>query len=180
VTVTAAIAKGKKASACAWTANTTARTAGKHVKLARSQPMSGEPVRVVFHLDHDSRLVSVFCSAVEHQAVNAGLEAEAGAQLAKAAGDVCRETILQVGASGSGVDITLDTFPNRIEIAIHSHGQPQPAVGLETFVASGSPAGANGGPSGQELLSRVDRVLYNAETGVARTTLVKFLPTHHE
>jgi hypothetical protein len=29
------------------------------------------------------------------------------------------------------------------------------------------------------LLSRVDRVLYNAEGGSARTTLVKFLPNHH-
>jgi len=28
------------------------------------------------------------------------------------------------------------------------------------------------------LLSRVDRVLFNAEDGMARTTLVKFLPAH--
>ncbi len=140
--------------------------------------MSGEPVRVVFHMDKDSRLVSVFCSAVEHQAAQAGLEAEAGAQLAGAAGDVCRETIARGGTSGEGVNVTLDTFPDRIEIAIHSRGEALPAVGLETFAVSASQSEGAGDLNGQELLSRVDRVLYNADGGTSRTTLVKFLPAH--
>jgi hypothetical protein len=135
--------------------------------------MTGEPVRVVLHMDQDSRLVSVFCSAVEHQAVHAGLETEVGAQLAKAAGDVCREAISHGGGDGAGIDVTLDTFADRIEIAIHCRGRALPTVGLEKFAHSSTQAG---GPNGQELLSCVDRVLYNAEGGVARTTLVKFLP----
>ena len=98
--------------------------------------MTDEPVRVVFHLDQDSRLVGVFCCAVEHQAIQAGFETEAGAQLARAAGDVCRETISQLGGDGQGVDVTLDTFSDRIEIAIHCRGQVIPAVGLETFAFS--------------------------------------------
>ena len=53
-----------------------------------------------------------------------------------------------------------------------------PAVGLEAFAVSGATSGEASGLNGQELLSRVDRVLYNSEDGVARTTLVKFLPTH--
>jgi hypothetical protein len=141
--------------------------------------MADEPVRVVFHLDQDWNLVGVFCCAVEHQAIQAGFEAEAGAELARAAGDVCRETISQLGGDGQGVDITLDTFSDRIEIAIHCRGQLLPALGLEKFAFSGAQAGEAGGLNGQELLSRVDRVLYNAEDGVARTTLVKFLPAHH-
>jgi hypothetical protein len=48
-----------------------------------------------------------------------------------------------------------------------------PAVGLETFAPSG--AEASGGLNGVELLSRVDRVSFNAEKGIARTTLVKYL-----
>ncbi len=141
--------------------------------------MTDEPVRVAFHLDQDWNLVGVFCCAVEFQAIQAGFETEAGAQLARAAGDVCRETISQLGSDGQGVDVTLDTFSDRMEIAIHCRGQVLPAIGLEAFAFSGAHTGGPGGLNGQELLSRVDRVLYNAEDGVARTTLVKFLPAHH-
>jgi hypothetical protein len=143
--------------------------------------MSDQPVRVVFHLARAWDLVSVFCCAVEHQAVHAGFETDAGAQLAKAAGDVCREsmTLLAGGDDGDGVDATLDVFSDRIEVAIHCRGQGLPAVGLEKFASSDALSGGAGGLSGLELLSRVDRVLYNAEGGVARTTLVKFLPAQH-
>jgi hypothetical protein len=50
-----------------------------------------------------------------------------------------------------------------------------PAVGLETFALHAAGAGGAGGLNGMELLSRVDRVTFNSEEGVARTTLVKFL-----
>ena len=108
-----------------------------------------------------------------------GFETEAGAQLARAAGDVCRETISQLGGNGQSVDVTLDTFSDRMEIAIHCRGQALPAIGLEKFAFADAESGGAGGLNGLELLSRVDRVLYNAEGGVARTTLVKFLPAHH-
>jgi len=139
--------------------------------------MTDEPVRVVFHLDQDWRLVGVFCCAVEHQAITAGFDTEAGAQLARAAGDVCRETISQRSGNGEGVDVTLDTFPDRIEIAIHSRSQAIPAIGLDAFAFSDAHSAGAGGLNGQELLSRVDRVLFSIEDGVARTTLVKFLPS---
>lgn len=138
--------------------------------------MADEPIRVVFHLDRDSRLVGVFCCAVEHQALSAGFETEAGAKLASAAGDVCRKTISQDGGNSEGVDVTLDTFSDRVEIAIHCRGQAVPAIGLEAFAASEASSSGPDGLNGMELLSCVDRVLYNAEGGVARTTLVKFLP----
>ena len=138
--------------------------------------MTDEPVRVVFHLDQDWNLVGVFCCAVEHQAIHAGFETEAGAQLAQAAGDVCRETISQLGGTGEGVDVTLDTFRDRIEIAIHCRSQVLPPVGLEKFAFSGALTDGESSLNGLELLSRVDRVLYNTDGGVARTTLVKFLP----
>jgi hypothetical protein len=139
-------------------------------------PNIDNPVRVVFHMDQDWRLVSVFCCAVEHQAIQAGLETEVGADLARAAGDVCRETIAQLGGSGEAVDVTMETFSDRIEIAIHCRGQALPPLGLEKFALSAVSSGQPGSLDSQELLSRVDRVLYNADGGVARTTLVKFLP----
>ena len=140
--------------------------------------MSDEPVRVVFHLDQDPRLVGVFCSAVEHQATQAGMPGDACTKLSQAAGDVCRETIAQHGANGEPVEVTLDKFSDRIEIAIHCRGQALPAIGLEKFALPGT-AGKDASLNGSDLLSRVDRVLYNADGGVARTTLVKFLPGAH-
>jgi len=160
-------------------ANTIARIAEKLAISALPKRMNDDPVRVVFHLDQDQRLVGVFCSAVEHQATSAGFETGAGAELAKAAGDICNETMSQLGADGEGVDITVDTFADRMEIAIRCRGQILPAIGLDSFVFSGAPSGGTARISGPELLSRVDRVLYNAEDGMARTTLVKFLPAHH-
>jgi len=77
------------------------------------------------------------------------------------------------------VNVTLDTFPDRIEVAIHCRGQVTPALGLERFAVSGAQTNGASGLDGLELLSRVDRVLYNAEGGIARTTLVKYLPAHH-
>jgi hypothetical protein len=139
--------------------------------------MSDEPVRVVFHLDQDSRLVGVFCSAVEHQALSAGLEGQAGAELAKAAGDVCRETISRHGGGGEAVNVTIDRFSDRIEIAIHCHGQATPAMGVEKSGASHAHAAEPSSLEGLDLRSRVDRVLYHTEGGAARTTLVKFLPS---
>jgi hypothetical protein len=178
----AAIARANKAFGCAWMENITVRIAGKPATSAwpnpMLRPMADEPVRVVFHLEQAQDLVGVFCCAVEHQASHAGFETEASAQLAKAAGDVCRESMSQLGGrdDGRGVDVTLDTFSDRIEIAIHCRGQALQAIGLETFALSDAPSGGAGGLNSLELLSRVDRVLYNSEGGVARTTLVKFLP----
>jgi hypothetical protein len=183
VTAIAAIARGRTAYASAWTVNTTARTAGKPAKSAWPNPMpnpiADEPVRVVFHLNQERNLVPVLCSAVEFQANHAGFASEAGAQLASAAGDICRETISKLSGDGEVVDVTLDTFSDRIEIAIHCRGQALPALGLETFAFSDAHTEGTNGLNGLELLSKVDRVLYNSEGGVAKTTLVKFLPARH-
>ena len=158
--------------------NTIVPIAVKPAMFAWPTRMNDEPVRVVFHLNRDSPLLRVLGSAVQFQAMNAGLEANAGEQLGRAAEDVCRETISQLAGEDGGLDVTLETFADRIEVAIHCHGQRMPAAGLDTFASFDGSAGDSGGLNGLELLSRVDRVLYNADEGAARTTLVKFLPSH--
>ncbi len=137
--------------------------------------MTDESTRVVFHLDRDPRLIAAIRSAVHFQASRAGLEAESCDAFAKASEDVCREALGQLTDADGGLDVTLDTFPDRIEISICHHGQLVPAVGLESFAHPEAHTGGAGGLNGLELLSRVDRVMFNAEEGVARTTLVKFL-----
>jgi hypothetical protein len=120
-------------------------------------------------------LLGVLRSAVQFQALQAGLGSETCAEFAQASEDVCREALSQLNEGTGGLDVTLDTFHDRIEISIHHHGQSAPAVGLECFAFSEAPDRGTGRLNGLELLSRVDRVLFNAEDGVARTTLVKYL-----
>ena len=177
-TGTAVIVRDSMVSDCAWTANSIARIAGKLAKSAWSNPMTDEPVRTVFHLDKDSRLVSVFCSAVEHQAAQAGLEGGAGAQFAQAAGDVCREAISQGALGDHGIDVTLDKFQDRMEVVIHYRGKALPSSESGSEVTLGAKSKGAESLKGQELLARVDRVHCNADEGIARVTLVKFLPSH--
>ena len=137
--------------------------------------MTNEPVRVVFHLDPDPLLLGVLRSAVQFQAIQAGLGSEICGEFARACEDVCSETFSQLAEASAGLDVTLDTFHDRIEISIHHHGQMAPAIGLERFAFPEALPDGPGRIDGLELLSRVDRVLFNTEDGVARTTLVKFL-----
>src|SRR6202140_1160590 len=132
--------------------------------------MTDDATRVVFHLDPHPLLLGVLRSAVQFQALQAGLGSETCIEFAKASEDVCRETISQLTGGGEKLDVTLDTFQDRIEISIHHHGQTAPAVGLESFAFSAAPADGPGRFNGHELLSRVDRVLFSTENGVARTT----------
>jgi len=137
--------------------------------------MTADSTRVVFHLDRDPRLVAAIRSAVHFEAARAGLDVGGCDELDKAFEDVCRETLLQLTDAEGGLEITIDTFADRIEISIHHRGQLIPAVGLETFTPPMASAGESGERNGMELLERVDRVMVNFEDGAARTTLVKFL-----
>ena len=137
--------------------------------------MTDDSIRVVFHLDPDPLLVGVLRSAVRFQAMQSGLGEAPCTEFAKATEDVCLESITNQTEIVGGLDVTLDTFSDRIEVSIRRHGQTIPAVGLESFALSKIPADERGGFNGLELLSRADRVLFSTEVGVARTTLVKFL-----
>ena len=137
--------------------------------------MTDESTRVELHLDRDPRLISAVRSAVHFQALRAGLEAEHCENIALASEDVCREALTQLTDADGGLNITLETFPDRMEICIHHRGRLVPAVGLETFALPDAAGSGAGGLNGMELMSRVDRVMFNSEEGVARTTLVKFL-----
>jgi hypothetical protein len=137
--------------------------------------MTTEFSRVEFHLDRDLRLAAAVRSAVHFQASQAGLDEATCHGLAKASEEVCRQTLSQLPEAEGGLDVTLDTFADRIEISILHEGQVPPAVGLDAFAAPQASAGGSGGLNGMELLERVDRVTFHAQNGMARTTLVKFL-----
>ncbi|HVA93845.1 MAG TPA: hypothetical protein VNI36_02990 [Candidatus Dormibacteraeota bacterium] len=138
--------------------------------------MNDEPVRVVFRVEGSPGLVGVLRGVVHFQAIQAGLETDSCDQFARVCEDVCRESLTQFAGADGGIEITIETFADRMEFSVAHRGQTAPAIGLESFAPSEASGGAAGGINGLELLSRVDRVRYSAEDGVARTTLVKFLP----
>lgn len=137
--------------------------------------MTGESTRVAFHLDRDPVLLSAVHCAVQFQTSRASLEEKSCAEFAKVTEGVCREALSHLTDADDGLDVTLDTFPDRIEVSIRHHGQLVPAVGLETFTAPETHENGDPRLSGVHLLSCVDRVSFNAEDGVAHTVLVKFL-----
>ena len=137
--------------------------------------MTVDSTRVVFHLDGGPRLVAPIRCAVHFEAARAGLDAGDCDELGKAFEDVCRKALLQLTGADGGLEITIDTFADRIEISVRHRGQLAPAAGLETFTALMASAGESGGLSGMESLEGVDRVMFSFEDGAARTTLVKFL-----
>jgi hypothetical protein len=118
-------------------------------------------------LDADPRLLAGLSGAVEHFAQMTGFDPAGCADLMDAVETTCRETFPL--ASAGTVDVLLSSYPDRVEIAVEHRGEAQPAAGLDTFLGgAGVPAGA-----GLALLNRVDRILYNTEGGVSRTTLIK-------
>jgi hypothetical protein len=159
-------------SAFAWMANTIVPIAGKLAKYEWRIPMTDEPVRVVFRIGPDPLLANVIRSAVRFQALQAGMDDEACGKFAAAYEGVCRNSLSQIADGGRRLDVTIETFADRIELAIHCHGQSLPSVGLQVFV--GLEDGATDDVNAQELLSQVDQILYNAEEGTSRTTLVKY------
>jgi hypothetical protein len=141
--------------------------------------MTDESTHVAFHLDRDPALLSAVHCAVQFQASRARLEEKSCADLAKVTEGVCREALSHFTDADGGLDVTLDTFPDRIEVSIRHQGQLVPSVGLETFTATHWHENGDTRLSGVQLLSCVDRISFNAEDGVAHTMLVKFLHPKH-
>src|SRR5258706_11473084 len=129
--------------------------------------MTDDSRRVELHLDRDPRLISAVRSAVQFLATRAGLEEKGCENFALASEEVCREALTQITDADGGLNVTLDTFPDRVEISIHHRGRLVPAVGLETFSPSG--AEAAGGFKRAGLPSPLDRVSFYAEKSIART-----------
>jgi hypothetical protein len=141
----------------------------------QKQPMTTEPVRVEFHMDQNPALAGVLRSAVQFQASQAGFGSETCSEIGSASEGVCRETLSRLHDPDGGLDVLLESFPDRIEVSFLHRAQSPPAVGLPTFASPDASSAGAGEISGREMLSRVDRVLYNTENDKVRTTLVKFL-----
>jgi len=126
--------------------------------------------RAHLRVDNDPRLLAGLAGAVEHFAKQANFAAEASADLIAAVEEACRETFPLLSEAHPELFVIFKAFPDRAEITIEHRGEELPSAGLDTFL--GDPS-APGGLTGLSILSKVDRVQYNTEGGVSRTTLIK-------
>ena len=88
--------------------------------------------------------------------------------------DLCRQTLPLLNGNGEGMDVAIEDFDDRLQISVEHRGEPQPSVGVESFIAECA-RDSKQRVSGAHLMRTVDRIEYDARDGSIRTTLVKYL-----
>ena len=134
--------------------------------------MTTEHARVELSFSDDPWLLRGVSGAVAHVARRAGLDEEAQQSLIAATEQACLDTFKLLSSNHDLLHVLIEDFADRIEVTLEHHGEALPSAGLETFVGFEDQAGDL---SGLMLLARVDRVLYDTESGTSRMTLVKYI-----
>jgi hypothetical protein len=135
-----------------------------------------EHSRTILHLSRDHRLIAAVGGAVAHFAERVGMEDAARNLLTGALEDLCRQTLplLKGNENGDGLEVAIEDFDDRLQISVEHHGEAQPSVGVESFIAECA-RDSDQRVTGVHLMRSVDRIEYDARNGSIRTTLVKYL-----
>ena len=133
--------------------------------------MATEVGRIELKLSSDQRLVAGVGGAVAHVAKRVGFDPGAQADLVAAAEEACRDTFPLLGNAKAQLGVTIDDFPDRVEVALEYRAPPGPAP--ESFAAL--EAEPTAGQGDHKLLVRVDHVRSGTQAGVSRMTLVKYI-----
>ena len=137
--------------------------------------MAREHSRTVLHICRDERFIAAVGGAVAHFAGRVGMDYSACHRLTVALEELCRQTLPLLNGKGDGLDVAIEDFEDRLQISVEHRGEPQPAVGVESFLAECARASSKR-ITGVHLIRTVDRIEYDARNGSIRTTLVKYLP----
>jgi hypothetical protein len=135
-----------------------------------------DPARTELKVHNDPRLLTAVGAIVSHSAHRAGLPHEAQKGIAEAAVDACRETFPLLGNehnSDRDLCLTVEDFPDRVQVTIEHSGESKPTAGLDSFVG-GAKEGVAEGISNSLQDTRVDRVQYETVDGRSRMTLIKY------
>jgi len=125
-------------------------------------------------MDCDPLLAQAAGCAAEFCARRCGLSEPASADLKTAAEEAIQETFQLLGQGQQKLTVDVQGFDDRVEVGLEHRGEALPTAGLDTFLPGG-PGNTVGSTAGLSLMTRVDRVLYQTQNGLSRTTLVKYL-----
>jgi len=126
------------------------------------------------HISRDERFIAAVGGAVAHFADRVGMDCSACQRLTVALEELCRHTLTLLNGKGDGLDVAIEDFEDRLQISVEHRGEPQPSVGVESFLAECARASSKR-ITGVHLIRTVDRIEYDARNGSIRTTLVKYL-----
>jgi len=121
----------------------------------------------------DGGLFPAAAAALEHFAEDAKLSEPDRTALIAACEQVYGDALSRADSPDGVLEVTIEQFPDRLEVSISHPGVTGPAIGLDTFLG---PASGSEDSAGVHLLSRVDRVKYDTSGQASRMTLVKYLP----
>ena len=117
-------------------------------------------------LDADPRFAAAAAGGARYLGEASGLTPDAAGKFQTAILFACEETFGHLDIRHCRVEVTLNQFPDRIEVAI-AYSADGPSVGLHTLLS----AGAN-------PMEGVDRIQYETKAGSSVTRLTKFLMPH--
>ena len=136
--------------------------------------MATEPKTFHIQIDPDARFAAAVGGAARYLADAAGLKEDAVAQLQASIVAACREAFDHLTPAHPHLEVTLTTFPDRIEVVLAHHGESLPAVGLDSIAGFARKMGGGGGaaPAG---LAGIDRIQYETHAGETVTRLTKYI-----
>jgi hypothetical protein len=121
----------------------------------------------------DARLAAAAGGAARYLADVAGLKDDAVSQLQISIVAACQEAFDHLTAEHPHLEVTLTSFPDRIEVALAHQGEALPAVGLDSIAGFAAQVGASGASPGG--LAGVDRVQYETRGDETVTRLTKYI-----
>ena len=146
-----------------WMASITARIAGKPATLLLPILVSTDSKHIEIKLDADPRFAAAAAGGARYLGESSGLTPDSAGKFQTAILFACEETFGHLDTRHCQVKVTLNQFPDRIEVII-VYSADGPSVGLHTLLR----AGAN-------PMEGVDRVQYEKKSDSSITRLTKFL-----
>ncbi|HWZ96442.1 MAG TPA: hypothetical protein VN025_01645 [Candidatus Dormibacteraeota bacterium] len=144
----------------------TVRIAGKPATWRWPIHVSTDSKHIEIKLDADPRFAAAAAGGARYLGEASGLTTDAAGKFQAAILFACEEAFAHLDVRHTEVKVTLNQFPDRIEVAIVHHANA-PSVGLHTLLGAGSNA-----------MEGVDRVQYEQQAENSVTRLTKFLGPH--
>jgi hypothetical protein len=129
-------------------------------------PVPTDSKHIEIKLDADPRFAAAAAGGARYLGEASGLTPDAAGKLQTATLFACEETFALVDLRHAQVEVSLNQYPDRIEVVIVHQGDA-PSVGLHTLLNGGA------GP-----MDGVDRIQYEKKANLSITRLTKFLGPH--